>query len=1009
MKKFIIILSSFIALVLLTAVVIPIIYKDDIRAMIRKSIDESIDAQVYFDPAQFSLSLFRSFPNPTASLGDFGIIGNAPFAGDTLVSIRRFDISIDLFSLFGDNPRIKSINLTKPRINIITLKTGEANYAIVKDTDAEEVATDEASADFNIAIDKWSISNGYFRYDDRTMDYLMILDGLDHTGSGNISLDIYDLKTLTSVKNAYVNYEKVAYLNGQSIFADATININMPEFKFTFLDNEARINDFPLTFSGYFAMPDEDMEMDISFASTNSSIKSLYSLVPGAYTEGYENIKAEGDMSFSGFVKGIYNEQSMPAYHVELRASNGLISYPDLPAPIKNININMLVDCPDGIIDNTSINISQFNIDLGNNPVSGMFLLRNLRDYSMKADVSARLNLAELNTIFPMEGLDMRGIFNMNVKADGIYDSLRNIMPAISASVSLENGYIKSSEFPKALEKVSFTSSASGPSGRMEDMVVKVEKFTMAMEGDELTADLMLRNLVDYEWDLKVKGSLDLEVISEVYPIEDMHYTGKLFANIETKGKYSDVEAERYDRFPTSGVAELTNFSYTSPDLPQGFKISRSKVALDPRQIIIESFDATSGRSDFRVSGNLSNYIDYVFADNALLKGKMTLHSNLLDLNEWMSEEETPAEVAPEDTVALQAVAIPRNIDFTFDANINSIIYDNLNLKQATGLLTVRDGVLDMSNLSFGLLGGNIVMNGQYDTRVPENPAFNYRLKIQALSIPAAFTSFSTVQAFAPMAQLMSGNFSSEFSINGKLKEDLSPVFESLNGRGIIEIADAFMKESKLVSGLSGFMKSDLSSGQLSLKDVIMSTSIQNGRASVAPFNVQIGSQNAMVGGSIGVDGTLDYRINTEVDAGMIGQQVNQLMAGLTGNQAAAGSSKIKLNFGVGGTYDKPLINLLGTTSADGTTTTVKQEAQQQVQQQAEALKQEAEAKVQAEAQKVMTEAEKQFQQQADTLKKEVTKTLQDEAGKAIGDQMDSTSTQIKESLKNIFKKKKTN
>lgn len=1008
MKKFIIIIFSFIAVILLAGIIIPIIYKDDIQAMIRKSIDESIDAQVYFDPAKFGLSLFKTFPNPTASLGDFGIIGKEPFAGDTLMSIEKFDITIDLFSLFGDNYRIKSINLSNPRINIITLKTGEANYMIVKDSE-EEVSSEASSSDFNIAIDKWSVSNGYFRYDDRTMDFLMILDGLDHTGSGNISMDIYDLKTLTSVKKTFVNYEQVAYLNGQSVYTDATININMPEFKFTFLDNEARVNDFPVTFSGFFAMPGEDMDMDIRFASTNSSIKSLYSLVPGAYTEGYENIKAEGDMSFSGFVKGIYNEQSMPAYHVELRANNGLISYPDLPTPIRNINIDMVVDCPDGNIDNTSVNISKFNMDLGNNPINGSFLIRNLKDYSMKADVSAKLNLAELNTIFPMEGLEMRGIFNMNLKADGIYDSIRNIMPAISAFASLEKGYIKSSEFPKALENVSFSSSVEGPTGRMEDFLLKLENFIISMEGDELTADLILRNLVDYEWDLNARGSLDLEIISEVYPIEDMHYKGKLLANVATKGKYSDVVAERYDRFPTSGSAELTNFSYTSPDLPQGFNISKSKVTLDPRQIVIESFNATAGRSDFSVRGSLNNYMDYIFADNALLKGNMTLASNLLDLNEWMSDEDTPAEVSPEDSVAMQAVAIPRNIDFMFDASINSLIYDNLNLKQARGLLTVRDGVLDMSNLSFGLLGGEIVMNGQYDTRVPENPAFSYRLKIQQLSIPQTFTSFSTVQAFAPMAQLMNGNFSSEFNISGKLKEDLSPVFESLNGRGIIEIADAFMKESKLVSGLSGFLKSDMSSSQIALKDVIMKTSIEKGRANVAPFDIQIGSQKAQIGGSIGVDGSLDYKMNTEVDAGMIGQQVNQLMAGLTGNQAAAGSSKIKLNFGVGGTYNKPVINLLGTTNADGTTTTVKQEVQQQAQQQVDALKQEAEAKVQEEAQKVMSEAEKQLQQQADTLKKEVTKSLKEEAGKVLGSEMDSTSNQVKESLKNLFKKKKTN
>jgi hypothetical protein len=392
----------------------------------------------------------------------------------------------------------------------------------------------------------------------------------------------------------------------------------------------------------------------------------------------------------------------------------------------------------------------------------------------------------------------------------------------------------------------------------------------------------------------------------------------------------------------------------------------------------------------------------------------MNLTSNLMDLNEFMAEEEVvDATASGEDTTAMEAVIIPRNIDFEFQSSVKKILYDNLQLQNAKGMLTVRDGVLDMSDLSFNMLGGTIVMNGNYDTRVPDNPAFAYQLNIQQVSIPQAYTSFSTVQAFAPMAQLMNGNFSSNFKINGKLKDDMTPVFESLNGQGLIQIAEAFVKESKLVSGISGFMKSDMGSTQLSLKDVIMKASLENGRAHVSPFDVQLARQKATISGSIGADGSLDYRVNTEVDAGVVGQQVNQLLATLKGDQATTASSKIKLHFNVGGTYDKPKFNLAGTTSEDGATTTVKeqvkQEVKQEVNQQVESAKKEAEAKVQEETKKIIDESEKQIQQQMDTLKKEVTKNLEEEAGKVIGEELDSTANELKESLKNLFKKKKKN
>lgn len=1011
MKKFIIILAALVTILLLAAIVIPIIFKDDIREQVRKVIDDNVDAHVYFEPSKFGLTLFKNFPNPTASIDDFGLVGRGVFEGDTLLSVGSFSITIDLFSLFADSYTIKSINLVQPKIQVIVLENGAANYEILVESENESIAKAESSSsNFNLSIDSWTISEGIVTYLDKSMDMNLQLFGLNHSGSGDISLDEYDLKTLTNIESARVFYDGINYLSGQELYANATLNINMTEFKFTFKNNEIKINDFPISFDGNFAMPDKDMLMDISFGSTNSSIKSLYSLVPGAYTKDYNSVEADGEMSFSGFVRGIYNDNSMPAYHVALKASNGMIAYADLPTPIKNINLDLLIDCKDGQIENTLIEIKEMHLDMGSNPIDGSLIVRNLKDYSMKADIHASLNLAELNSMFPIEGLDMKGLFKMNLKADGVYDSINNIMPSIAAEMSMENGYIKSSEFPKAMENMSFISTVSCASGKMEDMIVKVEEFNMTMENEELTAKLVLNNFIDYQWDLDIKGGIDLEVFSEIYPIKGMNYSGLLIADVETKGKYSDVEAERYDRFPTKGTLELSNFNFHSDDLPQGVKISGTKVTLDPKQIAVNSFDGNIGRSDLKLAGSITNYIDYIFKENASLKGELNLTSQVLDMNEWMTQEELTGETE-EDTTSMEVIVIPKNIDFAFNSSIQNIYYDNLNLENAKGVLTVRNGILDISNLSFNMLGGAIVMNGKYDTRQPEKPAFDYNLDINSLSIPQAFASFSTVQAFAPMAKYMNGEFSTNFDISGLLNNDLSPVYESINGKGLIKIAEAFVKESKLVSGLAGFMKTDAKSSQLTVKDVIMKTSLENGRAHVAPFDVELAGQKANLSGSVGVDGTIDYQVSTEIEAGAVGQQVNQLLADLRGDKTSDASSKVILNFDVAGTYDNPKISLAGTTNSDGTSSSVKEEVKQEVKQevdkQVEEAKKDVEEKVQNETEELVKKSEEELQPHVDSLKKKMTEELGDNAGELLGEDLDSTANELKKSLNNLFKKKK--
>ena len=95
--------------------------------------------------------------------------------------------------------------------------------------------------------------------------------------------------------------------------------------------------------------------------------------------------------------------------------------------------------------------------------------------------------------------------------------------------------------------------------------------------GRRFTGDLLLQNLEDYNWDLKAKGGIDLEKITRIFPVEGMTLTGKVNADIQTKGKYSDLQAEKYDRLPTQGTATVKDLTYKSNDLPYVISLAASR------------------------------------------------------------------------------------------------------------------------------------------------------------------------------------------------------------------------------------------------------------------------------------------------------------------------------------------------------------------------------------------------------------------------------------------------
>lgn len=906
-KKVFIGLGILLFVLVASALILPVVFKDDIKRAIDKEIAKSVNADVVFDVNNFSLSVFRNFPNMTVQIKELGVFNRAPFEGVPLFVVEQFEVEINLKDiLFGDQLRIKGITMVEPLITISVLKDGRANYDITyPSTDAVQPTSEEPGT-FSFGIDHWEIINGELVYDDQTIPFSTSLRGLNHTGSGNFNESAFDLLTKTQVDSVSVGYDGVEYLTNKKIQLDAIIGISEEYTRFTFKENSTKINDFVMSVEGWFKMNENDYGMDLQFKSPENSFKSLLSLVPGLYTEGFGDIETQGDLMFTGFAKGTYSDTQMPAFNLTLNVNEAMFKYPELPTAISNISMDLLVDNQTGVIENTVIDLKKLHLDFGTNPVDARLLIENLKDYRMDATVKASLNLAELTQMFPLEGLDLKGDFALNANAKGVYDSVKSIIPAIQASMSLAHGYVKSSEFPLPLEDLQFSSAIQNATGKMAETLITVKDFSMLMDGEKFTADLILQNLDDYTWDIKAKGGVDLEKITKLFPLKGMTLTGNVKADVQTKGKYSDLEAGRYERMPTSGTASVNNFKYSASDLPYAVTLSQANALFDPGKIELKNTAGTIGKSDFAISGTISNYIGYLFGVNETIRGVMNFNSTILDLNEFMTETEETTTAT--DTATYGVIPVPQNIDFLLHSDIKTIKMMDYTLSNATGDILVKDGVANLKGIQFNLLGGSFAVNGSYNTKDINHPLYDFGLKIENLSIQQAASSFSIIQTYAPIAGLVNGSFGTDFNLKGELGQDMTPLMNTIDAGGLIKVAQAALSQSKLIAGVTSVTKLN-DADNVTLKDVVMSATIKEGRLSVKPFNVKFGEYVTNVSGSTGLDGSINYQLKMNVPAGKLGSQFQSFVNQNTG--ANNTTNEIPVTIGLGGTYTNPKTTLL--------------------------------------------------------------------------------------------------
>ena len=323
----------------------------------------------------------------------------------------------------------------------------------------------------------------------------------------------------------------------------------------------------------------------------------------------------------------------------------------------------------------------------------------------------------------------------------------------------------------------------------------------------------------------------------------------------------------------------------------------------------------------------------------------------------------------------------------------------------------VQDGAIILDQNTFEMLDGTFTMTGSYVTKDLDEPKYDLGFKIEDLSIASAFESFGTVQDYVPIAKQVTGNFSTEFKVDGLLGSDMMPVTEAINLEGLVNVAQATLNSGTFVTKLntltslnSGGASSDTKKA-VSLKDVLIKTAIKEGRLFVEPFNLEVQGQKATVGGSNTLDGKLDYSMLVkEIPTGAVGNALNSAVSSLTGKNDLI-SSAMDIDIGIGGTFDDVKLQLLGASPSGSTSSS---SATEVFKQQISSKVDDEKAKAEAEIAKKKAEAEAKAKAEAEAAKAALEakkKAAQDSIKAAEAAAKKKVEEEAKKKVKSLFKR----
>jgi uncharacterized protein involved in outer membrane biogenesis len=678
----------------------------------------------------------------------------------------------------------------------------------------------------------------------------------------------------------------------------------------------------------------------------------------------------------------------------QVKLATGGVSY------LNGVELELKADVDADMVNNSyTLNQNEFRINGLHLSLDGNIAMPNDEDITLDLTyAAAKTEFKEILSLIPaiyakdFSEVQASGSLELNGIVQGTYNE--KTIPGFSANVKVGNGQFKYPDLPKSIDGIEFDLTVTNPGGDTDNTVIDLKEFKFQLAANPFEVRALVKTPVsDPNIDASFKGKIDLASLADAIPMEEGDkLSGTIIADAEMKGKQSDLDKGRYEKFNAKGEFILMDIVYSAEAVAVPVEVKYAQFKFAPRFLELASFDAKAGKSDFKLKGEITNYLGYALGDGTL-KGDFTLNSTLIEGNELAGLTPTEESAKPEAETSdegegeeTELVLIPKNLDVTFSTNVTKIVYDNINLLNTKGKVIVRNGKADLSGLSFNTLGGSVAMNGYYDTGDEKKAKLNYSIDAQNIVVKEAYEASKSIRKLAPIAEKTEGKASITINIRGTMKNGTEVDYNSLNGDGRLTSKSLKITGTETLDKIAQVVKINAFKNP-EVKDVNLSFAFVDGRVSVQPFDVKIGPVSANIFGSHGFDQTMDYVMGTEVPTSLLGSQANAVIGGLMsqanklGGNFSAGD-KIKLDILIKGTFDKPKITPSFGGSAGGASPTenLKAAAEAEFNKQ----KDELEKKAREEVDKLKKQAEERAKAEAEKLRKQAEKAAKDKAGDAL-------------------------
>ena len=912
--------SLLVVMAAVVAVAINFVFTSEkLTPVVLRVANQSLDAKL--DMKSVELTFFSSFPRFGLKLTDGSLVSKAVRdtlweKTDSLVSFKKCVVVVNPIAYLKDKKiNLYYLGLEDAAVYAYKDKNGTANWNVVAaDTsavaDVDTMRQDTVPVISEININRVGLKRTNVTFDDRETRVYASLK------NANLNLRASLKKGHSRMKLQFDNENLLFWQNDQllanrvSTKLETGLDLNRFTRTLTLDDTRLTVNGIEFDVKGTVRRDTvhRALDTDLSYGLHAPSLETVLRMIPESVLRK-EEVKAEGEVTAAGTLKGFYGREQLPAATLKVTVKDASAKYVRMPYGIDHFEadfyayIDLMRRTP------SYADLKIFRFQGAHTDILADAKIQNLLgDPDITFNTRSSVDLTALAQTFPLQaGVSIEGKLDADVRLRCRLSSLKKQdLGRIRIGGRLNMKELALRDTTKRFE---FTGDASLDfvgndflAARMDINKIKVRAPKLSSDIAHMKATVKSTNPQDTTRIVHVECKLEVNQLKGELTDSMAVFCRKASATVRLKPQKESPEKPQIDLSMSTdtlfcrmgdmrigmdkggfavtadkvrdslwipkGIIGFNRLTLRTPQFALPIRMRKTSVTVGNRAITLRNASMRIGRSNITASGAVHDLY-------ASMKHHKTLRANLeitsrnLDCNQLINSLNFPQDTVSvemeTDTASNEApmelFVIPRNIDFELQTNLRKVTYGKMVFENVRGAVDVRNQAVHLKNLSMRGLDADMHATLVYRAKRKERGYAGFDFRLKRINIGKLVDFVPSLDTIVPMLRSFKGMVDFDAAAEAVLDSALNIRIPSLRAAVHIKGDSLVLMDGETFAEIS--KKLLFKNKERNVFDSIsVNLTVNDGNVTVYPFVVQIDRYKAAVGGTQGLDMNFDYHIS---------------------------------------------------------------------------------------------------------------------------------------------------